>query len=116
MEVTKMFRLCSPAWLARLAYVVGGRSFRELESSRQIPAAADLSARLEDVLKQLPGEQRVVVELAYRFKWSREDIATMLNSSVESVSRLMVEGTAALKRVVLNASIVDSGKTQSERI
>jgi DNA-directed RNA polymerase specialized sigma24 family protein len=72
----------------------------ELESSRQFPAAADLSARLEDVLKQLPGEQRVVVELAYRFKWSREDIATILNRSVESVANLMIEGTKALNRVI----------------
>jgi hypothetical protein len=61
-----MFRVYAPAWLARLAYVVEVRSFHELESSRQFPAEADLSARLEDVLKQLPGEQRVVVELAYR--------------------------------------------------
>jgi DNA-directed RNA polymerase specialized sigma24 family protein len=95
-----MFRLYAPAWLARLAYVVEGRPFLELKSSRHFPAAADLSARLEDVLKQLPGEQRVVVELAYRFKCSREDIATILNSSVESVSKLMIEGTTALKRVV----------------
>jgi DNA-directed RNA polymerase specialized sigma24 family protein len=95
-----MFRLCAPAWLARLAYVVGRRPFNELESSRQFPAVADLSARLEDVLRQLPGEQRLVVELAYRFKWSGEDIATILNSSVESVSKLMIEGTTALKRVV----------------
>jgi DNA-directed RNA polymerase specialized sigma24 family protein len=95
-----MFRLYTPAWLTRLAYVVEVRHFHEMESSRQLPAAADLSARLEDVLKQLPGEQRVVVELAYRFKWSREDIATILNSSVESVSSLMIAGTTALKRVV----------------
>jgi DNA-directed RNA polymerase specialized sigma24 family protein len=98
--VTKMFKLYAPAWLARLAYVVEGHPLRELESSRQFPAAADLSARLNDVLKQLPGEQRVVVELTYRLRWSREDIATILNSSVESVSKLMIEGTTALKRVV----------------
>lgn len=95
-----MSRLYPPAWLARLADVVAVGPFHELKSSRQFPAAADLSARLEDVLRQLPGEQRVVVELAYRFKWSREDIATILNSSVESVSNLMIEGTTALKRVV----------------
>jgi DNA-directed RNA polymerase specialized sigma24 family protein len=95
-----MFRLYAPAWLERLAYVVEVMPFHELKSSRQFPAAAGLSARLEDVLKQLPGEQRVVVELAYRFKWSREDIATILNRSIESVSSLMIEGTTALKRAV----------------
>jgi hypothetical protein len=57
-----MFKLYAPAWLATLAYVVEGHPLRELESSRQFPAAADLSARLNDVLKQLPGEQRVVVD------------------------------------------------------
>ena len=95
-----MFRLYAPVWLVRLAYVVKVRSSHELESSRQFPAPADLSARLENVLKQLPGEQRVVVELAYRAKWSREEIATILNCSVESVADLMIEGTKALKRVI----------------
>lgn len=95
-----MLRLYALAWLARLAYVVEGRPALESKSSRQFPTAADLSARLEGALKQLPGEQRVVVELAYRFKCSREDIATILNSSVESVSKLMIEGTTALRRVV----------------
>jgi DNA-directed RNA polymerase specialized sigma24 family protein len=94
-----MFNLYAPAWLARLAYFVKGHPLGELESSGQFPAVADLSARLNDVLKQLPGEQRVVVELTYRLRWSREDIATILNSSVESVSKLMIEGTTALKRV-----------------
>ncbi len=76
------------------------RPLHHSESLRPFPAAADLSAQLEELLKQLPGEQRAVVELAYRFKWSREDIATILNSSVESVSKLMIEGTKALQRVI----------------
>jgi DNA-directed RNA polymerase specialized sigma24 family protein len=76
------------------------RHLHQSESPRRFPAAADLSARLEEALKKLPGEQRAVVELAYRYKRSREDIATVLNSSVESISILMLEGTAALKRVI----------------
>lgn len=95
-----MFKLYALAWLATLVYVVEGDPLLELESSRQLPGAADVSARLNDVLKQLPGEQRVVVELTYRLRWSRENIATILNSSVESVSKLMIEGTTAQKRVV----------------
>ena len=95
-----MFRWHPPALLARLLYVVEERPFLQSESPRRFPAAADLSARLEEALKKLPGEQRAVVELAYRFKLSREDIATTLNSSVESISILMLEGTNALKRVI----------------
>jgi len=92
--------LYAPAWLVRLAYLVKVRSSHELKSARQSAAPADLRVRLEVALKQLPGEQSLVVELAYRSKWSREEIAPILNCSVESVTALMIEGTRALKRAI----------------
>lgn len=95
-----MFKWYPPALPAGRLYVLEERPFHQSESPRRFPAAAYLSAPLEEALKSLPREQRVVVELAYRFKWSREDIATILNSSVEAISKLMLEGTAALKHVV----------------
>jgi DNA-directed RNA polymerase specialized sigma24 family protein len=74
-EVTKMFSWYAPAWLARLAHFAEGRPSHELESPREFPAAADFSARLERILEQLPGERRVVVELAYRYKCQNRQIA-----------------------------------------
>ena len=97
--MTKMFKLYAPAWLARLAYVVEGHPLRELESSRQFPAAADLSARLNDVLKQLPGEQRVVVELTYRLRWSREDIC-LVGLLPKAPSSPMAGGLNAAKQYI----------------
>jgi DNA-directed RNA polymerase specialized sigma24 family protein len=98
-EVTAMFGLFATAWRGSLAYVVKVRRFHELKSARQFPAPGDRCAQFEEVLKQLPGEQRIVVELGYPFKRSREDIVTILNCSVESVADLMAEGTKALKRL-----------------
>jgi DNA-directed RNA polymerase specialized sigma24 family protein len=94
-----MLRWNSSALLANLAYVVEERAFDYSQSLRQLSTAEDFCAQLEEILKRLPREQRLVVELAYRFRLSREDIATILNTSVESVSKLMIEGTTALTAV-----------------
>jgi DNA-directed RNA polymerase specialized sigma24 family protein len=50
-----------------------------------------------DALSHLPTEQRVTLELAYRFQYSREDIARVLNCSVEAVMTQMSEATRALR-------------------
>jgi DNA-directed RNA polymerase specialized sigma24 family protein len=92
-----MFRMYAPAWLISLTYIAKGRASQKVEPSRHDPAPAPLRARLDDVLKRLPREQRVVVELAYRLKWSREDIATLLNCSVEAVAGLMTQAAESLK-------------------
>jgi RNA polymerase sigma factor (sigma-70 family) len=63
-------------------------------------ALQDLSARIADALPHLPTEQRVILELAYHFKCSREDIARILNCSVETVMTRMSEGTKALKQII----------------
>jgi DNA-directed RNA polymerase specialized sigma24 family protein len=91
------------AWLARFARfasVAKTPGLPEWEAALQVPAGADLRARLAQVLEQLPSEQRVVVELAYRFKCSREEIAAILNCSVDSVADLMPQITPAVERLI----------------
>jgi RNA polymerase sigma factor (sigma-70 family) len=90
----------APAWLVRTACIVGFQIRRDLDPSRQAQVPADLSTRIADALRHLPTEQRVILELAYRFKCSREDIARGLNCSVETVMTQMSEGTKALRQII----------------
>ena len=90
----------APAWLVRSARIVGFQIRRDLAPSRHAQAPADLSTRIADALPHLPTEQRVILELAYRFKCSREDIARVLNCSVETVMTQMSEGTKALRHMI----------------
>jgi RNA polymerase sigma factor (sigma-70 family) len=90
----------APAWLVRSASIVGFQIRRDLVPLRQSQAPADLSTRIADALPHLPAEQRVILELAYRFKCSREDIARVLNCSVETVMTRMSEGIKALRHII----------------
>jgi len=84
------------------ATVVVAHSWRRtvIGEIRQSQAPADLSNLIADALPHLPAEQRVILELAYRTKCSREDIARILNCSVETVMTRMSEGTKALKQII----------------
>jgi RNA polymerase sigma factor (sigma-70 family) len=83
------------------ATVVVAHSWRGtvISEIRQSQAPADLSTRIADALPHLPTEQRVILELAYHFKCSREDIARILNCSVETVMTRMSEAAKALKQI-----------------
>jgi RNA polymerase sigma factor (sigma-70 family) len=90
----------APAWLVKTACIVGFQIRRDSDPSRQSQAPADLSTRIADALRHLPTEQRVILELAYLFKCSREDIARVLNCSVETVMAQMSEGTKSLRHII----------------
>lgn len=92
--------MSAPAWLVRTACIVGLQIRRDSDPSRQAHASADLTTRIAGALPHLPTEQRVILELAYRFKSSREDIAKVLNCSVETVMSQMLEGTKALRHLI----------------
>jgi DNA-directed RNA polymerase specialized sigma24 family protein len=67
---------------------------------RQSQPPADLSTRIADALRRLPTEHRVTLQLAYHFKCSREDIARVLNCSVETVMTRMSDAAKALRHIV----------------
>ena len=90
----------APTWLVRTACIVGFQIRRDRDPSRQAQVPADLSTRIADALRHLSTEQRVMLELAYRFNCSREDIARGLNCSVDTVMTRMSEGTNALRQII----------------
>lgn len=67
------------------------------DSPHSVALTAEVSLHLAQALEQLPGEQRLAVELRYLGQQSLQEIADQMERSVSSVAGLIRRGVVALE-------------------
>lgn len=78
--------------------------WNELSDPSSEPSkSAEIADWLEFALRELPVKQRAVVELTYRYGYSYEEIAEIVECPVNTVKTRMFHARAALRRVVPEA-------------